>query len=236
MSRPREYRYLDGITALFVTVLLLSNLLSSAKVIDLGMSLGPIALVFDAGTLVFPISYIFGDILTEIYGYHRSRRVIWIGFTASALMVFFVWLAGKLPGEQSWEQAIGQGTYDAVLGGITGLVAASLAAYFLGEFSNSYVLAKMKVASQGRYLWMRTIGSTLVGQAVDTVAFFLIATSLGVFSVDLLASLILTNYLLKVGVEIILTPLTVRLINLLKHAENEDHYDRETNFNPFRIR
>src|SRR5690606_7837875 len=141
------------VMGLFVTVLLLSNLLSSAKILDLGTSIGPLALVFDAGTLVFPISYIFGDVLTEVYGYRRSRRVIWMGFFATALMGFFVWLAGVLPGESLWEAAAGQSAYDAILGGISGLVVASLVAYFAGEFSNSYVLAKMKIATQGRWLW-----------------------------------------------------------------------------------
>ncbi|MBK8026029.1 MAG: queuosine precursor transporter [Chloroflexi bacterium] len=234
-SGTHEYKYLDIITALFVTVLLLSNLLSSAKIIDLGTSIGSIALIFDAGTLVFPISYIFGDILTEIYGYRRSRRVIWMGFVATALLGFFVWLAGILPGDSFWQQTVGQGAYDAILGGVSGLVVASLAAFFLGEFCNSYVLAKMKVASQGRLVWARTIGSTLVGQAVDTVAFFLIAAALGVFPIEILASLILTNYLFKVGIEVLFTPVTVRIIAWVKRAEREDVYDTDTDFNPFHL-
>ncbi|HEX2619463.1 MAG TPA: VUT family protein, partial [Phototrophicaceae bacterium] len=141
----KQYRYFEFVMALFVTVLLLSNLLSSAKLIDLGISIGPLRLAFDAGTLVFPISYIFGDILTEVYGYQRSRRVIWMGFLATAMMGFFVWLTGVLPGEAGWEAAVGQAQYNNVLGGISGLVVASLAAYWVGEFSNSYVLAKMKI-------------------------------------------------------------------------------------------
>lgn len=231
----KQYRYYDLIMGLFVTVLLLSNLLSSAKIIDLGVSIGSLALIFDAGTLVFPISYIFGDILTEVYGYKRSRRVIWMGFLATALMGFFVWLTGVLPGETLWESTVGQSAFNAVLGGISGLVVASLAAYFAGEFSNSYVLAKMKIATQGRWLWMRTIGSTLVGQAVDTTVFFLIATALGVFPPALLLSLIVTNYILKVGIEILFTPITLPVVNALKKAENEDYYDHNTDFNPFRF-
>lgn len=231
----KQYRYFDLIMALFVTVLLLSNLLSSAKIIDLGVSLGPLALIFDAGTLVFPISYIFGDILTEVYGYKRSRRVIWMGFLATALMGFFVWLTGALPGESFWQDTVGQTAYNAVLGGISGLVVASLAAYFMGEFSNSYVLAKLKVATKGRWLPLRTIGSTLVGQGVDTVTFFVIATLLGVFPPELIVSLIITNYILKVGIEVIFTPLTLVIVNAIKRAENEDYYDTETNFNPFRL-
>lgn len=231
---PRSYRYLDTITGLFVAVLLLSNLLSSAKIIDLGTALGPIPLIFDAGTLVFPVSYIFGDILTEVYGYRTSRRVIWLGFASSALMAGLVWLAGVLPGEATWQDYAGQSAYDAILGGISGLVAASLAAYLAGEFANSYVLARMKVASDGRFLWMRTIGSTLVGQAVDTSVFIGIATLLGVFTPEMVAGLIVTNYVLKVGVEVLFTPLTLRIVNWLKRAEDSDPFDRDTNFNPFR--
>lgn len=231
----RPYRYYDLVMALFVTVLLISNLLSSAKIIDLKMSLGPVPLAFDAGTLVFPISYIFGDVLTEVYGYRRSRRVIWAGFGANALMGFFVWFAGVLPGEAEWLSYAGQEAYDAILSGVSGLIVASLIAYFLGEFSNSYVLAKMKVWTNGRFLWTRTIGSTLVGQAVDTTAFMLIATALGVFPPEILVSLIVTNYILKVGFEASLTPLTYRVVNTLKAVENEDYFDRETDFNPFKL-
>lgn len=231
----KQYRYLDFVTAGFVTVLLISNLLSSAKLIDLQMSIGPLALVFDAGTLVFPISYIFGDILTEIYGYKRSRRVIWSGFFATALMGFFVWFAGVLPGEPGWENGVGQAAYDAVLGGISGLIIASLAAYWVGEFSNSYVLARMKIATKGRWLWSRTITSTLVGQGVDTVLFFIIATVLGVFPASIFLSLVVTNYLLKVGFEVILTPLTLYIVAALKRLENEDYFDYGTQFNPFRL-
>jgi uncharacterized PurR-regulated membrane protein YhhQ (DUF165 family) len=250
----RTYRYYDLLMALFVTVLLISNLLSSAKIIDLKTSLGPIALAFDAGTLVFPISYIFGDVLTEVYGYRRSRRVIWAGFAANVLLACFVWFAAALPSDPIWQEdiagricegaaggcvgdttGVADASYDALLGGISGLIVASLVAYFLGEFSNSYVLAKMKVWSEGRWLWTRTIGSTLVGEGVDTIVFTLIATALGVFSPDLLASLIVTNYIIKVGFESILTPLTYRVVNTLKAVENEDYYDRTTDFNPFKL-
>ncbi len=232
---PKQYRFLDSVTILFVTVLLLSNLLSSAKIIDLGVSLAGLALVFDAGTLVFPISYIFGDILTEVYGYKRSRRVIWAGFGATALLGAFVWLAGVLPGEADWQQRVGQQAYDAVLGGVSGLVFASLAAYWAGEFSNSYVLAKMKIFTNGRWVWTRTIGSTVIGQAVDTVIFFVTATALGVFPSELMLSLMLTNYVLKVGIEVMLTPATLQIVRWLKSAEHEDVYDHDTVFNPFQF-
>lgn len=235
MKERHSYQYYDLIMALFVTVLLISNVLSSAKIIDLKASIGPLALIFDAGTLVFPISYIFGDVLTEVYGYQRSRRVIWTGFAASAMLGLFVWLAGQMPGEREWEGYAGQGAYDAILGGISGLIVASLIAYFVGEFSNSYVLAKMKVAMQGRYLPVRTIASTLVGQGVDTTIFFIIATVLGVFPASLLLSLIVTNYIFKVAIEVILTPITIRVVQELKRAEHEDYYDRDTNFNPFHL-
>ena len=231
----RPYRYYDLVMALFVTVLLISNLLSSAKIVDLKTALGPIDLAFDAGTLVFPISYIFGDVLTEVYGYRRSRRVIWVGFGANVLLGLFVWVAGVLPGEAEWRDYAGQDAYDAILGGVSGLIVASLVAYFMGEFSNSYVLARMKVWTGGRWLWTRTIGSTLVGQAVDTTAFMLIATALGVFPPEILLSLIVTNYILKVGFEALLTPLTYRIVNALKAAEHEDYFDRHTDFNPFKL-
>lgn len=231
----KHYKYYDIVMALFVTALLLSNLLSSAKLIDIGLQMGTLQFAFDAGTLVFPISYIFGDILTEVYGFRRSRRVIWMGFAATALMGFFVWLAGVLPAESYWAETVGQEAYNRVLGGISGLVVASLTAYFCGEFTNSYVLAKMKIATQGRYLPLRTIGSTLAGQVVDTLAFFLIATVLGAFPGELFWSLVITNYILKVGIEIILTPITLPLVGWLKRAEQEDVYDINTDFNPFRI-
>ncbi len=251
---PRAYRYYDLLMALFVTVLLISNLLSSAKLIDLKASLGPIALAFDAGTLVFPISYIFGDVLTEVYGYKRSRRVIWAGFAANVILAVFVWFAAALPSDHIWQEdvaeqicngatggcvgdttGIADASYHALLGGISGLIVASLVAYFLGEFSNSYVLAKMKVRTAGRWLWMRTIGSTLVGEGVDTIVFALIATLLGVFPTDILVSLIVTNYIFKVGFEAILTPVTYRVVNTLKRVEHEDYYDRQTDFNPFQL-
>lgn len=233
--RKQPYRFYDVVMGLFITVLLLSNLLSSAKIIDLKTSLGPLDLLFDAGTLVFPISYIFGDILTEVYGYKRARRVIWMGFAASALMAFFVWLTGVLPGEAAWESSVGQVAYEGVLGGITGLVVASLVAYWIGEFSNSYVLAKMKIATQGRWLWSRTISSTLVGQGFDTVVFFVLATALGVFPPEIFVSLVVTNYILKVGIEVLFTPVTIQVVAALKKAENEDFFDHDTVFNPFRL-
>lgn len=231
----KQYHYFDLLMALFVTVLLLSNVLSSAKLIDLGVDIGSLRLVFDAGTLVFPISYIFGDILTEVYGYKRSRRVIWMGFFAMALFGFFIWIAGVLPSESDWQQRVGQTAYDGILGGVSGLMVASLIAYWIGEFTNSYVLAKMKVATKGKWLWSRTIGSTLVGQGVDTVVFFVVANLLGVFPLEILVSLMVTNYIFKVVIEVAFTPFTLIFINSLKSAEGEDYYDTSTVFNPFQF-
>ncbi len=236
-ARQREYRYLDLVMALFVTVLLTSNIASSAKIVDWGVSLGPLPLAFDAGTLLFPLSYIFGDVLTEVYGYKRSRRVIWAGFGAAALMGLTLWIVGRLPGEAAWQTYAGQGAYEAILGGVSngGIIAASLAAYLAGEFSNSVVLAKLKIATRGRLLWARTIGSTLVGQAVDTGLFILIATALGVFPWSLLATLLISNYVFKVLIEALMTPFTYLVVRQLKRAEQEDYYDYDTDFSPFRL-
>ncbi len=232
----KNFQYYDLIMALFVTVLLLSNLLSSAKIVDFGASIGSLALITDAGTLVFPISYIFGDVLTEVYGYKRTRRVIWTGFAATALMGLLVWVVGVLPGESAWNSDIGDSAYQNILGGISGLVVASLVAYLFGEFLNSYIMAKLKVRSEGQMLWVRTIGSTLVGQGADTVIFFIVATILGVFEVDILLSLIVTTYIFKVVIEAAFTPITYQVVNTLKAIEHEDYYDRNTDFNPFSMK
>ncbi len=234
----RTYRYYDLLMALFVSVLLISNIASSAKIVDWGVSLGPLRLAFDAGTLLFPLSYIFGDVLTEVYGYRRSRRVIWAGFGAAALMAFTLWLVRLLPGEAEWQGYAGQSAYDAILGGVSsgGIIVASLAAYFAGEFSNSFVLAKMKLWTQGRLLWTRTIGSTLVGEGVDSALFIVIACLFGVFPWSIALTLIVTNYIFKVAIEAVMTPITYQVVGLLKRAEREDYYDYDTDFNPFRLR
>jgi uncharacterized integral membrane protein (TIGR00697 family) len=235
----RAYRYYDLIMALFVTVLLVSNIASSAKIVDWGVTLPLVnlPLAFDGGTLLFPVSYIFGDVLTEVYGYARSRRVIWTGFAMAALMAATLWLVGRMPGEATWQAMTGQAAYDAILGGVSrgGIIVASLAAYFAGEFSNSYVLARMKVWTRGRYLWTRTIGSTLVGQGVDTILFVVIASAFGVFPWSVALSIIVANYIFKVGIEALFTPLTYRIVAALKRAEREDYYDTDTDFNPFRL-
>ena len=234
-----RYKYFDLIQALFVTVLLVSNIASSAKIIGWGIALFGIPLAFDAGTILFPVSYIFGDILTEVYGYRNSRRVIWIGFGCLILSSLTLWIVGFLPGEATWEQNVGQTSFDAILGGITtgAIVLASLSAYWSGEFTNSYVLARMKVFTQGRWLWTRTIGSTLLGEGVDTVVFVTVATLFKVpgFAPSLWFTLVLTNYLFKCGVEILMTPVTYRVVNRLKYEEQEDYFDYKTDFNPFRL-
>ncbi|MCB0154952.1 MAG: queuosine precursor transporter [Anaerolineae bacterium] len=237
MTTNKSYKYYDLIMALFVTVLLLSNIASAAKIIDWGVEILGLRLAFDAGTLLFPISYIFGDILTEVYGYKRARRVFWAGFAAAGLMVATFWLVGLMPGEQEWEGYAGQSAYNAILGGVAsgGIVIASLSAYFAGEFSNSFILAKLKVATQGRWLWLRTIGSTLVGEGIDTVIFIMIATLFGVFPWSIALSLIVANYIFKVAIEVIFTPVTYALVGLLKQTEQEDYYDRDTDFNPFSL-
>jgi len=229
------YKYYDFITAMFVAVLLISNIASAAKIIDWGGSIFGLPLAFDAGTLLFPVSYIFGDILTEVYGYKRARRTIWFGFFAAGLMALTFRIVGLMPGESMWEGYAGQAAYDAILGGVAtgGIVVASLAAYAVGEFSNSYVLAKLKVATEGRWLWVRTIGSTLVGEGVDTVIFVVVAGAFGVFPWEIALSLITANYIFKVSIEVILTPVTYMTVGFLKKTEREDYYDRDTNFNPF---
>jgi hypothetical protein len=240
MNRQTGYKYYDLIMASFVTVLLVSNIASSAKIIDWGFSLFGLRLAFDAGTILFPLSYIFGDILTEVYGYRRGRRVIWMGFFCSGLMSLILWLVGVMPAEAGWASSVGDNRFGLILGGVSSgaIVIASMAAYFAGEFSNSFILAKMKILTRGRWLWTRTIGSTLVGEGLDTVIFISIATFLNVpgFASSIWLNLVVTNYLFKCGIEALMTPATYAIVRFLKRAEQEDFYDYKTNFNPFRLR
>jgi uncharacterized integral membrane protein (TIGR00697 family) len=231
----KQYRFFDLIMAVFVTVLVVSNIASSAKVVDWGFNLFDLPMAFDAGTILFPVSYIFGDILTEVYGYKRSRRVIWVGFACLALSAVIFWIVHGMPGETTWQDYAGDEAYNAILGGMStgGIVLASLAGYWTGEFTNSFILAKMKVLMEGRQLWARTIVSTIFGQLVDTVAFVVVASAFRVFPWTLFLTLTVTNYLFKCGVEALMTPITYVVVNTLKRAENEDYYDRGTNFNPF---
>lgn len=236
-SENRNYRYLDLVMALFVTVLIVSNIASSAKIVDWGFSIAGLRLAFDAGTILFPISYIFGDVLTEVYGFKKSRRVIWTGFACLALASVVFGIVRILPGEASWQGYAGQSAYNAILGGMStgGIVMASLTAYLVGEFSNSVILARLKVATNGKWLWLRTISSTLVGEGVDSLIFILVATLAGVFPWELFGTLVLTNYIFKVTIEVLMTPATYGVVAFLKRAESEDYYDRHTRFNPFRI-
>ena len=233
----KQYRFFDLIMAVFVTVLVVSNIASSAKIVDWGFSLFGVPMAFDAGTILFPISYIFGDILTEVYGYKQSRRVIWAGFACLALSAFIFWIVRIMPGEATWQGYAGDEAYNAILGGMStgGIVLASLAGYWTGEFTNSFIMAKMKIMTEGRWLWMRTIGSTLFGELVDTIMFVAVASAFGVFPWSLFLTLTVTNYLFKCGVEVLMTPVTYLVVGALKRAEKEDYYDRGTDFNPFTV-
>lgn len=222
----KNFRYLDLITALFVVVLVVSNVASSKVVL-----MGPFT--FDGGTILFPLAYIFGDVLTEVYGYKRSRRVIWTGFFLLMLSTLTLGIVNALPTPKD-QQATAQ-AFSTILGLVPRIVLGSLVAYFVGEFVNSYVLAKLKVATKGRWLWTRTIGSTLVGEALDTAIFLLIAFY-GVWDNGLLWTVFVSNYIFKVGVEVLFTPVTYAVVGFLKRAELEDHYDRDTDFNPFATR
>ncbi|MDR1256790.1 MAG: queuosine precursor transporter [Spirochaetaceae bacterium] len=231
----RNYRFLDIITALFVMTLILSNVASSAKIVDLGFSIFGLPLAFDGGTLLFPLSYVFGDILTEVYGFRASRRVIWTGFCALALSSLVFFLLRILPADQSWEGYAGSAAYDAILGGMStgGIAVASLAGYFAGEFLNSSLLSKIKVVMNGRLLFVRTIASTLAGELLDSVIFVSIASLAGVFGWELFATLVVTNYILKCLIEALMTPATYLAVWKLKKAEQTDVYDRGIVYNPF---
>lgn len=221
----KQTRYFEIILGLFVAVLLISNI-ASTKITQIWK------FTFDGGTIIFPLSYIFGDILTEVYGYKKARKAIWVGFFSAFLMSLVLWLIGVLKPAEGWDL---QNAYISILGQTPRIVGASLAAYFAGEFSNSFIMAKMKILTKGRWLWTRTITSTIAGQAVDTALFCLIAFA-GLYSWELLLSIIISNYIFKVGLEIIMTPATYRIVHFLKRKENTDHYDYRTDFNPFKIR
>lgn len=222
----RSYRYYDLIMAGFVAVLLCSNLIGPAKVAQVA------GVQFGAATLFFPISYIFGDILTEVYGYARARRVVWMGFAAMVFASAMAAIVVALPPAAQWPH---QAAYETVFGAAWRVAAASLLGFWAGELCNSYVLARLKVATAGKHLWLRTIGSTLIGEGVDTLIFFPVALY-GILPDGLLASIMLTNYMLKCGWEILATPLTYVIVARLKRLEAEDYYDRDTNFNPFRVK
>ena len=233
-SSTRSYAYYDWVMAAFVCVLLCSNFIGAAKqaVIDVPL-LGPIP--FSAGILFFPISYIFGDILTEVYGYARDRRVVWAGFGALVFASFMAWVVVSLPPGPSDYMKSYQPALETVFGNAWRIAAGSMIAFTCGSFANSYVLAKMKLLTNGKYLWSRTIGSTIIGEAVDSSLFYVIAFY-GIWQTEDLLKVILAQYLLKTAWEMLMTPVTYKVVGFLKRKENEDFYDRNTNFNPFRLK
>ncbi|HEV7642841.1 MAG TPA: queuosine precursor transporter [Pyrinomonadaceae bacterium] len=229
----RKYKYYDLIMAAFVCVLLCSNLIGVQKVTFINLPFFG-QFIFGAGVLFFPISYLFGDILTEVYGYARSRRVIWAGFGALIFASFMAWGVVTLPMSPTMNPDT-QKMLEAIYGQTPRIVFASLLAFWAGEFTNSFVLAKMKIFTEGKNLWMRTIGSTIGGEAIDSLIFYPVAF-LGVWSTEQVIQVMWSNYLLKVGWEAVATPLTYRIVAFLKRKEHEDYYDRGTDFNPFSLK
>jgi len=227
MSAPqRTYKYYDLVMASFVTVLLCANLIGPGKLAKVG------PFTFGAGVLFFPISYIYGDVLTEVYGYARARKVVWAGFAALAFASFMAAVVVWFPPAPAWPH---QAAYETVFGGTWRIVLASLLAFWAGEFCNSYVLAKMKVVSGGKSLYQRTIGSTIVGEGVDSMIFYPVAF-LGIWSSSQVLTVMATNYCIKVAWEALATPITYRVVAWLKRVEREDYYDRGTDFNPFTLK
>jgi uncharacterized integral membrane protein (TIGR00697 family) len=228
-----EYRYYNLVMVAFVTILICSNLIGPAKIAQIDLPVWGV-LTFGAGVLFFPVSYVFGDILTEVYGYSRARKVIWSGFAALAFASVMASLVVALPPAPFWKH---QGAYEIAFGSTWRIVLASMIAYFCGEFVNSLVLAKMKIITQGKHLWSRTIGSTVVGEAVDSALFYPLAFyGSGIIPDDKLPMVMLAQFTLKVLVEIVFTPVTYAIVNALKRAENEDYYDQQTDFNPFHLK
>ena len=232
-AAPRQYRYYEFVMAAFVTVLICANLIGPAKISQLELPLVG-TLVFGAGVLFFPISYVFGDILTEVYGYARARRVIWAGFGGLAFASFMAYVVVALPPAPFWKN---QEAYEIAFGQAWRIAGASMIAYFCGEFVNSFVLAKMKILTAGKWLWTRTIGSTIAGEAVDSALFYPLAFyGTGIIPDDRLLAVMAFQFVAKVLVEVLFTPVTYRIVGFLKRAEREDYYDRGTDFNPFTLK
>jgi len=231
----KNYRWYAFVMAIFVTTLVISNIIA-VKLIHINI-FGKLDLFLPAAVILFPIAYIFGDILTEVYGYAKARQVIWIGFFCNLLAVIAIWIAGLLPAAPFWNAGLydsadlAQQAYQAILGFTPRLLVASFIAYLVGEFLNSFVMAKLKVKTEGRFLWLRTISSTILGQGADSAIFISIAFA-GIFSGSDLTQAILSQWGFKVVFEAAATPLTYWVVNALKRAEKEDYYDRDTNFNP----
>jgi queuosine precursor transporter len=222
----RQFRYYDFVMAAFVAILLLSNLIGAAKLADVG------GFVFGAGILFFPLGYVIGDVLTEVYGYARARRVIWAGFAGLVFMAVMSWVVVALPPAAGWE---GQAAYESVFGQVWRIVFASITAFWVGEFVNSYVMARMKIWTGGKHLWSRTIGSTVVGQGVDSLIFYPLAFW-GVWNNEQVVTVMVTNWLLKVFWEAALTPVTYAVVGWLKRKEGVDIFDEGTNFSPFKTK
>jgi queuosine precursor transporter len=231
---PRQYKYYDLVMAAFVTVLLCSNFIGAAKQAVVTLP-GIGELKFSAGVLFFPISYIFGDILTEVYGYARDRRVVWAGFGALIFASLMAWIVVRLPAADSDFMKSYQGHLEGVFGNAWRIVAGSMIAFWSGSFANSFILAKLKILTHGRFLWMRTIGSTLVGELVDSSLFYFIAFY-GIWATGDVVKVAMVQYLFKTGWEIFMTPVTYRIVIFLKRVEKEDFFDTETNFTPFSLK
>lgn len=220
------FRYYDFVMAAFVTVLVASNIIGAAKPAEI------LGITFGAGILFFPLSYVIGDVLTEVYGYAGARRVVWVGFAASLFVALMSVTVVGLPPADGWD---GQDAYQYVFGQTPRIIFASLLAFWAGEFANAYVMAKMKVMTEGKHLWQRTIGSTIVGQGVDSLIFYPVAF-LGVWSFNQVIGVLMVNYLLKVLWEAVLTPVTYKVVGWLKKQEGQEVFDRDTNFTPFSIK
>jgi queuosine precursor transporter len=226
----RQFRYYDFVMAAFVAILLLSNIIGAAK--PAALTINGEQWVFGAGILFFPLGYVIGDVLTEVYGYARARRVIWAGFAGLIFMAFMSWVVVELPPAAGWE---GQVAYESVFGQVWRIVAASITAFWAGEFVNSYVMARMKIWTGGKHLWTRTIGSTVLGQGVDSIIFYPLAFW-GVWSKEQVITVMITNWLLKVGWEVVLTPVTYLVVGWLKRKEGVDIFDEGTDFSPFKTK
>jgi hypothetical protein len=226
----RQFRYYDFVMAAFVAILLLSNVIGAAK--PAAVTIFGEQWIFGAGILFFPLGYVIGDVLTEVYGYARARRVIWVGFAALLFMAFMSWVVVALPPAPGWEE---QAAYESVFGQVWRIVIASITAFWAGEFVNSYVMARMKIWTAGQHLWSRTIGSTIVGQGIDSLIFYPLAFW-GVWSNAQVITVMISNWLLKVGWEVVLTPVTYGVVGWLKRKEGVDIFDQGTSFSPFKTK
>jgi queuosine precursor transporter len=223
------FKYYDLMMAAFVVVLICSNLIGPAKLASI--NIGGEVFIYGAGVLFFPLSYVFGDVLTEVYGYARARKVIWVGFVGVIFASIMSFIIVELPPAQGWEH---QEAYALIFGQVPRIVLASLIAFFTGEMINAYVMARMKLWTKGKHLWTRTIGSTIVGQGVDSLIFYPIAF-FGIWENDVIITVMISNFMIKVAWEAILTPVTYKLVAMLKKAENVEIFDEHTNFSPFKI-